>query len=64
MPGTVIDNTTLSWEVNVHWALYAQCAVWDTKKRGLDIWECIRPHYSSASTQPPNPMFWRYVGRR
>ncbi len=42
MPGTVIGNSTRIWELNSYWALYSQCGVWDSRGRGVDIWECIR----------------------
>lgn len=42
MPGAVVGNATRIWELNVHWALYSQCGIWDPKGRGVDIWECIR----------------------
>ncbi|TFK38088.1 hypothetical protein BDQ12DRAFT_666313 [Crucibulum laeve] len=51
MPGAVISNATRIWELNVHWALYSQCGVWDPRGRGVDIWECIRDHDSTPGTQ-------------
>ena len=48
MPGLVSDATR-AWEVNVYWPMNAQCAVWDVKGTGVDVWECIRPR------KPPSP---------
>ncbi|PSS32046.1 hypothetical protein PHLCEN_2v2191 [Hermanssonia centrifuga] len=42
MPGLVSDATRI-WVIDVHWAMNAQCGVWDPKGKGVDIWECIRP---------------------
>lgn len=42
MPGLVSDATRV-WEANVYWPMNAQCAVWDVKGKGVDVWECIRP---------------------
>ncbi|KIM91490.1 hypothetical protein PILCRDRAFT_94330 [Piloderma croceum F 1598] len=64
MPTAVISNATRIWELNVSWPLFSQCGVWDIKGRGVDIWECIRAHDSSPGSQPPNTMYWRYLGRR
>ncbi|KAH9930188.1 hypothetical protein B0H21DRAFT_826144 [Amylocystis lapponica] len=63
MPGLVSDATRI-WELNIQWPLHAQCGVWDSKGKGVDIWECIRPHNSTPGTQPPNAHYWRYVTRR
>ncbi|KAH9898273.1 hypothetical protein C8Q73DRAFT_788469 [Cubamyces lactineus] len=51
MPGLVADATRI-WEVNLYWPLHAQCGVWDPKGKGVDVWECIRPHQSTPGTQP------------
>ncbi|KAJ3552657.1 hypothetical protein NM688_g4037 [Phlebia brevispora] len=51
MPGLVSDVTRI-WELNIHWPVNAQCAVWDPKLKGVDIWECIRAHNSVPGTQP------------
>ncbi|KAH7887055.1 hypothetical protein F5I97DRAFT_1099436 [Phlebopus sp. FC_14] len=64
MPAAVISNATRIWDIDVHWSLYSQCGIWDPKRRGVDIWECIRAHDSTPSTMPPNSTFWRYIGRR
>lgn len=45
----VIANATRIWELNVHWAIYSQCGVWDPRGRGVDIWECIRDRESFLS---------------
>ncbi|RDX51007.1 hypothetical protein K466DRAFT_593595 [Polyporus arcularius HHB13444] len=63
MPGLVADATRI-WELNLYWPLHAQCGVWDPKGKGVDVWECIRPHHSTPDTQPPNGLYWRYVARR
>ncbi|KAI0792444.1 hypothetical protein C8Q75DRAFT_889980 [Abortiporus biennis] len=63
MPGLVSDATRI-WELNIHWPMNAQCGVWDARGKGVDIWECIRPHVSTPGTQPPNSSYWRYVARR
>lgn len=42
MPGLVSDATRI-WELNVYWPLGSQCGVWDSKTKGVDVWECIRP---------------------
>ncbi|KIP12087.1 hypothetical protein PHLGIDRAFT_21175 [Phlebiopsis gigantea 11061_1 CR5-6] len=63
MPGLVSDATRV-WDANVYWPMNAQCAVWDVKGKGVDVWECIRPHQSTPQTQPPNSQYWRYVTRR
>ena len=41
MPGLVSDATRI-WELNLHWALGAQCGVWDPKGKGVDVFECVR----------------------
>ncbi|KAI0639538.1 hypothetical protein C8Q77DRAFT_1205021 [Trametes polyzona] len=51
MPGLIADATRI-WEVNLYWPLHAQCGVWDPKGKGVDVWECIRPHQSTPGTQP------------
>ena len=38
----VVSNATRIWELNIYWDLFSQCGVWDPKRRGVDIWECIR----------------------
>ncbi|CAL1699447.1 unnamed protein product [Somion occarium] len=63
MPGLVSDATRI-WELNVQWAVNAQCGVWDPRRKGVDIWECIRAHCSTPGTEPPNNQYWRYVARR
>nr|VWO96726.1 Putative type III effector protein [Ganoderma boninense] len=50
MPGLVADATRV-WELNLYWPLHAQCGVWDPKGKGVDVWECIRPHHSTPGTQ-------------
>ncbi|KAL7285405.1 hypothetical protein ACG7TL_000501 [Trametes sanguinea] len=50
MPGLVADATRI-WELNLYWPLHAQCGVWDPKGKGVDVWECIRPHQSTPGTQ-------------
>ena len=45
MPGLVSDATRI-WELNVYWLLGSQCGVWDSKTKGVDVWECIRPRTS------------------
>ncbi|KAI1788793.1 hypothetical protein LXA43DRAFT_1024014, partial [Ganoderma leucocontextum] len=50
MPGLVADATRI-WELNLYWPLHAQCCVWDPKGKGVDVWECIRPHHSTTGTQ-------------
>ncbi|KAF8137259.1 hypothetical protein EV363DRAFT_1317200 [Boletus edulis] len=64
MPASVIKNATTIWDINVNWPLSSQCGTWDPKGRGVDVWECIQAHYSTPSTSPPNPTYWRYLGRR
>ena len=46
MPSTVISNATRIWELNVHWSIYSQCGIWNAKRRGVDIWECIQERKS------------------
>ena len=41
MPGLVSDATRI-WEINIYWPVGSQCAVWDPKSKGVDIWECLR----------------------
>ncbi|KAF8635450.1 hypothetical protein AX15_000428 [Amanita polypyramis BW_CC] len=60
----VVSNFTRIWEPHVYWKLHSQCGIWDTKGKGVDIWECIRDHESTTNTQPPNSRYWRYVTRR
>ncbi|TCD71915.1 hypothetical protein EIP91_000047 [Steccherinum ochraceum] len=50
-PGAVVSDATRIWELNVHWPLHAQCGIWDPRGKGVDIWECIRPHNSTQDTQ-------------
>ena len=45
MPGLVNDVTRI-WEVNLHWPVNAQCGVWNSKQKGVDVWECIRARES------------------
>ncbi|PFH50640.1 hypothetical protein AMATHDRAFT_144702 [Amanita thiersii Skay4041] len=61
---SVISNATRIWEVNVHWKRDSQCSVWNSKLRGVDIWQCIRDHDSTPDTEPPNSNYWIYVARR
>ncbi|KIP05791.1 hypothetical protein PHLGIDRAFT_73645 [Phlebiopsis gigantea 11061_1 CR5-6] len=63
MPALVSAATRI-WELNTYWPVGSQCGVWDAKIRGVDIWECIRPHTASHGSGPPNPRYWRYVTRR
>ncbi|KAI0796655.1 hypothetical protein C8Q75DRAFT_802342 [Abortiporus biennis] len=63
MPGLVSDATRI-WEINVFWPLGSQCGVWDPKLKRVEVWECIRPHNATATTEPPNNHYWRYVARR
>lgn len=49
IPTAVISNATRIWELNIQWPMYAQCGVWDTKGRGVDIWECIQARKSPSS---------------
>jgi hypothetical protein len=51
MPGAVVGNATRIWELNVYWAVNAQCGIWDPRGRGVDIWECIRDHHSTPGSQ-------------
>ncbi|KIJ99999.1 hypothetical protein K443DRAFT_101097 [Laccaria amethystina LaAM-08-1] len=51
MSSAVIGHATRIWELNVHWSLYSQCAVWDPRRRGVDIWECVRDHDSTPTSQ-------------
>ncbi|EDR07969.1 uncharacterized protein LACBIDRAFT_297510 [Laccaria bicolor S238N-H82] len=51
MSSAVIGHSTKIWELNVHWPLYSQCAVWDPRRRGVDIWECVRDHDSTPTSQ-------------
>lgn len=51
MPGLVSDATRV-WEVNVYWPMNAQCAVWDVKGKGVDVWECIRPRKYPCLSRP------------
>ena len=48
MPGLVSDATRI-WELNIQWALNAQCGVWDPRGKGVDIWECIRAREFTAT---------------
>ncbi|KAM6503421.1 hypothetical protein JOM56_000364 [Amanita muscaria] len=64
MPATVISNATRIWETNVYWSLYSQCGIWNSKNKGVDIWECVRDREYCLYALPPNPKFWRYVARR
>lgn len=48
----VVSNATRIWELNIHWELFAQCAVWDLKRKGVDIWECIRARTSILAFHP------------
>ena len=36
-----IGDITMIWEVNVYWALDAQCGVCDADSRRVDVWKCI-----------------------
>lgn len=45
MPGLVSDATRIL-EQNVFWPIGSQCGVWDSKTKGVDVWECIRPRTS------------------
>jgi hypothetical protein len=38
----VIENSTRIWDLNIHWPLYSQCAVWDPVMKGVFVYECIR----------------------
>jgi hypothetical protein len=50
----VISNATRIWEQNIYWTLNSQCGTWDSKSKGVEIWECIRDRelctYPSAPT--------------
>ncbi|KAJ7029254.1 hypothetical protein C8F04DRAFT_1117104 [Mycena alexandri] len=77
---TTIGVSTKIWERNQHWSLYSQCAVWDPSTRSVHVWECIRARASRRSlpnflltvllddsvpgTEPPNVIYWRFIGRR
>jgi hypothetical protein len=37
-----ISDTTKAWALNLRWSRGDQCAVWDPKAPGLDIWECVQ----------------------
>ena len=51
MPGLVSDATRI-WELNIQWAVNAQCGVWDPRGKGVDVWECIRAReYNSSRLQ-------------
>ena len=41
MPGLVADSTRI-WEQNIYWTESMQCAIWDPKGKGVDVWECVR----------------------
>ena len=36
-----IGDITMIWEVNVYWALDAQCGVCDADSCRVDVWKCI-----------------------
>ena len=57
----VVSNATRIWELNIHWALFSQCGVWDPKGRGVDIWECIRARESPSSSFLPSPVLCLFV---
>ncbi|KAF9262283.1 hypothetical protein L218DRAFT_960418 [Marasmius fiardii PR-910] len=59
-----IGYATRIWELNIHWPMYSQCGVWNSKNKGVDVWECVRDHESVGGTQPPNTKYWRYLARR
>ncbi|KAJ7778248.1 hypothetical protein B0H16DRAFT_1300962 [Mycena metata] len=63
MAATIAAATKI-WERNQHWSLYSQCAVWDPSTRSVHVWECIRAHDSLPGTEPPNAIYWRFIGRR
>jgi len=49
--GTIVQvgNSTRIWELNLRWPLNSQCGVWDAKKPGVDVWQCIRARESRLS---------------
>lgn len=62
MPGLVSDATRI-WEQNVYWALGSQCGVWDSKTKGVDVWECIRPRtylFARLTRHPDRPRLHRH----
>jgi len=57
--GTIIQvgNSTRIWELNLKWPYDSQCGVWDAKKPGVDVWQCIKARecrLSPWSPQMPN----------
>ncbi|KAI6019920.1 hypothetical protein F5J12DRAFT_716328 [Pisolithus orientalis] len=74
-----ISAATKIWVPNDYWSLYSQCCTW-RPEGGVDVWECIRPRtehcrmstryprlFRSLITsyhQPPNSLYWQYLGRR
>lgn len=62
---TQIGDATKAWQMNMHWPLYSQCAVWNQAKRRVEIFECMRDHVAAPGTEPsPTSPYWRFLALR
>jgi len=48
----VVSNATRIWETDIYWDLSSQCGIWDPKRKGVDIWECVRARESYPVIHP------------